>query len=572
MIDEVDCVCCKELDDNVKQAFFNVDVEDPISTELIFQDSGLSFMNPHSRSEEAFFGDQNPWKLGAIAHIANFRSLYAQLKDENASKQQKDATMKNIKEECSKFELLIEREFNIEKAYLGIFANTNAFAVPLCWDKELIKIDEKKKKSVNNDFRISLEEIVETSSGFKYKDSKKKIFALGLGFGFFDCNYTDEEIAGILTHEIGHSFQQMLVGINTNLANSYIATSINNIYTLFNPFLTAITYGLTFIIGLVEGVTLGKLKNTDDDEIAEDIVIHGMGSASSDYDREKIGSDLNDMTTKSLKQMKKMKKKGFWYFIGKFFLGIISGTILTGKYILYPFYYLVNIPRHILLGTNMNFLKQNRRFEQFADMFAANYGLGKELSSALAKLGEEYHRLDLATLNWINFIPVLNLVINVGYYTEQSVSGLLAGYPDMKKRIAGIYKTCKWELANNKDLSSQDRKELEDHIDSIEKIYDDFVFTVNDRNFVYQLWARLTRQTIENQDIQIEKNVLQVLKDLEADQKFKKKNLERTNVNQEDLKIKKAVLTNAMLNVVSSMKTGLMGHIAGLFESETKTL
>jgi Zn-dependent protease with chaperone function len=557
----------------LKKAIYDIHTNDPVYKELIFQDSSLSFMNPLLKGEEAFFGDNNSWKLGAISQIGLLRELYVQIKAEDITEQQRKSLETELKKQCNSFEKIMEREFNIEKAYVGLFVEANAFAVPLCWDKNLVKVDEKtNKRTVNNDFRISLEDIVETSNGFRYKDPKQKIFIVGLGLGLFDEGFSDSEIAAVITHEIGHSFQQLLVGVNTNLASSYISQSISAIYMLLSPILTIGTLGIGTVLGLISAGALSNEMKEDPEEVGARIIKGSIGSNREDYNRETMGKDIKGYTDNNLKRVKKEPKKGFWTFVGKFFIGIFVGIFLTGKYILYPFGLVVGFIKNIFLMGNLEFLRKNTRFEQFADMFAANYGMGKDLAAALAKLGAKYHKIDLATLNFMVYVPVINVVLNLGYYSEQFINGILDGYPDTRQRISGLYKTCKWELANNKELSPKDKKELEAHIDELQKVYDEYVFSTDSKNWVYRFWAKVTKQTIEKDDSNIEQNVLQVLKDMKDEKKFSKKELAKDSDDDDGIEISTPALIAGMKACVTHLQTGIMGTIANLFKNEVSTL
>jgi hypothetical protein len=505
--------------------------DEAVYNELMFNDSSLRFMNPNQRSEEAYFGENNPVKLGLTEHMSNLREIFSKITDKTLSQVERKRAASDMEDYCKIIEASMVKWFNIEKAYVGIFQDLNAFAYPLMYDKNLVE-EVGKKKQVNESYRISLEDIVETSNGFRFKTSDKKIFIIGIGCGFFDQGYTDEEVASVVLHEIGHSFQQMLVGINSNLAHNIIHGEIQATHMLLNPFLAIFTGGISYILGLVSGVDAANLQGMDEDDLADELIVQQMSQA----DRDKWGIDVENVTHRDMKNASKRKDGNkVLKAIGNFILGTLGGIILTCVYVITPIWNYINPlswPQRFYELANLGFLRGIKRYEQFADMFAANYGLGKQLASALSKMGKEYHKINLYTLNWLNYVPILNVAINIGFYSNASICGLIDEHPETKDRIVALYKTCKFEIENNKDLTAKEKKELSDHIAELHKVYEDYVFSTDSRNFVYGLWKRMTRASLEKEKSTVEENVLSVLqkkKEEEKLEKIKKPKVEMTS-------------------------------------------
>jgi hypothetical protein len=556
---------------------FVIDYEEH-NFESIFRNSTINFMNPEIKGEEAYFGANNPLKTELIAAMSELRSFFDITVDTNKALAERKDAANEMKRVCKTFEEIFKKHFNLEKAYFGLFNDLNAFAFPLCWDANLIKVSENKRtKSINKEFRLSLEDIIETTDGFKYKDPSGKIYVIGFGLGFFHSGYTIEECCGVVLHECGHAMQQMMVGINTNLANVYIQSVINSIYHMFSPIFIFMPFiwVLNLITGFLQMKHLNSVKKVDEKDLGDAVIFNIIGEDEREFQRDSYGRKVKtdtQMATAFLVESKKPEKKTFGQIIGRFFLRVLFGIFATGKNLLYPFVWLLNIPQHILFSGNMKFLRQNKKWEQFADMFSVTYGLGKEQASALAKLGQSYRKINLYALNWLNYVPILNLVLNFSHYKQASMQSLLAGYPDSKKRIVGLYATCKFEIEHNQDLTPSMKSELMADMNSIQKVYDDFVFTpiTNPRGFVYSLWHKITRASIEKESSDIEGNVLRVLEELKEEAKLA--NSDTISKQTEPVKIEKNKIVNGILKVLSLNKKIKILDIPPEVENEIKNI
>jgi Zn-dependent protease with chaperone function len=542
-----------------------IEPHEAVYNELIFNDSALFFMNPNTRSEEAFFGDNNLVKMGMISHIADIREIYSRISNAKNDKADRKKALLDMEEANKRFGRSISGWFNIEKCYVGVFSQLNAFAYPMMWDENLVKT-EGKTKSLNKNYMMSLEDIVETKNGFKFKSPNKKIFIIGLGCGFFDYGYTDEEIAGVMLHEVGHCFQQMLVGINANVANTIVHSMLLNIHAMLDPFFTLFTFGMSFLLGLCSLGGLSEVKEMDEDELAEEILTQELKG----FERDKLGKEIEESGAKDMKQESKNNNIGtnILGIIGQFIIGTIVGIFKTGWYLIAPIWRFINPlswGQRILELANINFLRENKKYEQFADMFATNYGLGKQLGSALAKLGKAYHRIDLHSLNWLNYVPVLNVAINLGFYTESSIGTLLDEHPGTKERVVAIYRTCKYEIEHNTELTSQQKKELQAHIEELHKVYEDYVFDLGPRNFVYGLWKRITQASLENEKSDVEANVLSVLKEKKKEEKLKQIVKKEPTKVEGHLKIA-ALVASCGTNLLKLKREGLFPDLINRFE------
>lgn len=563
---------------NVLAPEYMVTEEEAITNSILYQNSKLSFMNPNLIGEEAYFGDNNPVKLGMIAHMKTIRETYEKITDTSLTATERKRNSKEMENVCKMVSVDIAKWFNVEKCYLGIFNGLNAFTYPLMYDRNLVQKEGKRKK-VNENFRKSLEDIVETKDGFKFKDPKQKIFVIGLGCGFFEEGYTDGEVASIILHEVGHCFQQMLVGLNANIAQDQIHQHLQMIHAILDPFATILSFGINWLVAALEGVTNDSLRNADEDVIAEEIILQ---MDSKEVERDRLGENIEKTTKQEMKDASKQKKGNkILGAIGYIIFGTLVGIIKMSVYIIAPIWQFVNPlswPQRFLELGNLKLLREAKKFEQFADMFATNYGMGKELASGLSKVGKEYHKINLYTLNWLNYVPVLNVAINLGHYSTAGISGLLDEHPETKDRIVAIYKTCQFEIKNNPDLTPKQKAELQAHIDEVHKVYDDYVLSLDSRNFVYGLWKRITKAALEKEKSTVEENVLLVLKEHNEAEKLKA----AKNPKQKELALKTAEAafgnTNSFKSIFSNTFTKLknFGNVfskkLNKFEMITKNL
>ena len=560
--------------DNTKEIIDYTSLEDPFYLESIFSKSSMRFLDQYANGEEAYFGDTNELKMMLIHHIGRLREVYNRVADKKALVSDRKKYINDFYPIISDIEKLIVKSFNIEKCSLGLMDVLNAFAYPLCWDRKLVireKINGRFKNNVNNSFKASLEDIIETKTGFKYKDPKGKCYVLCLGLGFFDENYTDAEIAGVLLHELGHCMQQAICSINENLASTVIASTIDYLYQILNPFFTIGSLGVNLLTAIVEGLNLNILKSMDKDDLGDQVILEGIGSDLNGFSRDNLASELKERTDDELKNAATKKSEGAISKILKtVFVSFFGGLMRTVTLALTPIMYIINIPRHILMASNNKFLQKNKRFEQFADMFAASYGLGPEQGSALAKMGNVYYKVDLGAFNWINYVPVLNVAISMGNYINVYNMCLISGYPDMKKRIVGLYKTLKYELENNNDLTKQEKDEINKQIDELNRVYNEYVFDFGPKGFVYAVWSKLTRKSLENESSDIEENVLEALR--ENQEKMKLIEAKNGSKPEEIKNITKQSIKAAVIKTMKSMKeknmmTGFINKFSGVINS-----
>lgn len=547
---------------------------DEITFSEVFKDSSLDFMDPIN-GEEAYFGDNNEYKVGMIALVGELHRKYNEVVAAGKRKE-KAKLAEELYPILEKIEKFIEKTFNIERCYFGLFEEMNANSMPLCWDKNLVTVNKEgrriPKRTVNQTFKASLEDIVETSKGYKYKDKSGKIFIINFGLGFFDeGKYSDEECAAIITHEIGHAMQQAMCSINQNLAMVYTKYLFDTIYTLLNPFVMLGSFGFSVLIAALTGIEYAETKGGDPEEIGEDVIAYNIGANREEYNRERFGKDSEKETEKTVKKLRKKRKQNpFLKFIGRFFSGIIGGITMILFDLLSPIMNLINIPSNIFQLSNLSFLKKNRKFEQFADMFTSVYGLGPAQASALAKLGNTFSKQNYGAFTWVNYVPVLNTALALGHYMNEANTSLLAGYPDTKGRIVAIYKTLQIEIDTNKDLTNEQKNEIKAQIEQMDKVYSDYVFDWSPKGFVYAFWHKITFKKLKNEKSDVQENILDSLKDMKKEAEFKaakNKDLAKKEENNKKSIGRKTIMA-AFMNALKSIRE--IGILKGFTTSIAK--
>jgi len=509
----------------------------------------------YARSEEAFFGESNAYKTTVIALFAELREAYQNAISKKNSKAERRNFSKDIEPIIKKFEKHIEKTFNIKKCYFGLIDDLNAWCIPLCFDSNLVTKKDG-KTVVNKKVKVSLEDIAETKTGYKYKDPEGKTYCISFGIHFLDKKngkdmYTDEECAAVLTHELGHAMQQAVCSINQNLAAVYIHAVFEDVYTCLNPIVGILTLGLAPLASIWMHKQYKDLKAEDPEYLGDEIIKQGIGSNKGEYDRDRFGKYIDNNTEAEIKKLPTKKSNPVGNFFIKFLsftiggLFTIVGDIISG---------IINIPQNLYVLSQSGFLSKNRRFEQFADIYTAAYGLGPAQASALAKIGNDFgYKQDYGIFSLLNYVPVINLITGVSHYMNSSIRQLAAGYPDTTGRMAAIYKSLDAELKANKDLSPEDKKAIEEEISTMNEIYNEYVYDWSPKGFVFALWHKVTFKNLKNTKSDAATNVLDALSDMEKESKFK--NANKTNTDKKDVDLDSNKLVSIMFKTIKNLKT-----------------
>lgn len=498
-------------------------------------------LTPYTRGEEAYFGKNNPLASTLLKYIKEIRTLY-ELTYPGGAKQaiaNKKECYQTFQKTIQKFEKDMANVLNAEQFTIGLFGEENAFALPMCWDRNLVK-REAKKKSFNEGLKVSLEDIVENKDGFKFREKKGKHLIICIGIALFD-RFSDEEIVAIALHELGHCFQHMLVTINGNVVNHSRKALINALYWSLQPVTMIVSsilridiFGIIYsvfslliatIVYLQERALKKVVDKHGEEKVGRDIIVDVMDC--DDFDRYKMSQEVKQMRADTLKALIKSNKGGnlltkFCLMLLNFFLHVA----LLLWYTITPVMQLCSSLGYLtILGYN-KYLRKERRYEQFADMFAASYGYGPEQAAALSKLYKS-DGLDLgAGLNLIHYVPVINLWLALGRAIDLHSNCLMNGYPPPKGRIESLYVTLDFELKNNPQLSDEQKICIKEQMDDIKDTFNNYVFSGKMQNFVFMLFNFIARTRIDKGKSDIEENVLRPLFEMK---KYCKKKMKENN-------------------------------------------
>ena len=179
---------------NNKPAKFNILTEE-LNISKVLSTNGLS--------EESYFGKENPLQYVLDSHVSKLMELL------------NDRILKHetIKKELEKFGKDVAKVLNFDQLHICLSDNyyvENAFSVFLNCQEKVRNVDPKTKiVSINEQFLKSLQDMVETRSGYKFKTSKNKIGLVAVSIGLFKgTKYTVREVSAIIAHELGHCFEQ----------------------------------------------------------------------------------------------------------------------------------------------------------------------------------------------------------------------------------------------------------------------------------------------------------------------------------------------------------------------------
>lgn len=111
--------------------------------------------------------------------------------------------------------------------------------------------------------------------------------------------------------------------------------------------------------------------------------------------------------------------------------------------------------------------------ERFSDSFAASYGYGVSLNRGLIKL-EKFYKEDTMYGVFVNNIPVLDCLYSYALIFNNIVVSIMAVHPDNGIRLKSTINKLKRDL-NDPSISKEMKKVIEDDLDTLESLYDDYL-------------------------------------------------------------------------------------------------
>lgn len=111
--------------------------------------------------------------------------------------------------------------------------------------------------------------------------------------------------------------------------------------------------------------------------------------------------------------------------------------------------------------------------ERFSDSFAASYGYGVQLNSALAKL-DRFYKQDTMYGTIVNNIPVVNCLYSYALIFNDIIVSISSVHPDNGNRLKSTINKLKRDL-NDPSISKELKKAIEKDLDALEELYDDYL-------------------------------------------------------------------------------------------------
>lgn len=312
-----------------------------------------------------------------------------------------------------------------------------------------------------------------TSRGYRYAREAEFATMIAMFTGLmFNDKFTNEEVTAMILHEIGHNFTPGQNFTNSVLQKLRISFNVVTNF-LYNPNI------LTIIVSLFSTSSYGmKINITFNDFINKTVPIIGKGL--------NIYTSINSF---------------IWYIIFQFFsfmdmiMTIIGGPVgnimsTINQYAMQPNRLIADTINAGWYVTGLGYTD-----EQFADSFAAMYGYGPELSTALSKCGIEGGLYKNISSTVMRDIPILN-----NWFKLSSLPGFLLmtafdEHPQDAARTMNIIRQLRSDIDDNlsdprmKKRLKQDLKILESQAKDWQDARMDMDAMIDDPETVNKNWS-----------------------------------------------------------------------------------
>lgn len=340
---------------------------------------------------------------------------------------------------------LFEDEFGFETCAITVvpMEQANACTCPISFALDVNTMDLKNH-------------IKSSKTGFKYdKSSKMNVIILINSSVFLNNNLTDEEICAVLLHETGHNFQAALSGkIAAMNTGEELMVYFQSIFYIVKSILNG------WVIDLIM-----------------------MGGELPYY-----VSEIRKLDT----EMKRSLSKSTG---GKAFLTALDGVqgvmntvkayisdlqfaqallMILGNIGMMPII-LVNTAISRVFSLIRTIIFGGYRGEQISDTFAAMYGLGPELTSALNKLEKNSGTL---VMQAITDVPIVGHLVNACVVLPlRTISQIFDEHPTDAARHKNMLDALEYDL-KEQDMDPRTKQKIKAEIDRMNKTFDD-VYKLN---------------------------------------------------------------------------------------------
>lgn len=515
-----------------------------------------------SRSNEVFFGKDN-----ALPKTIEKYSI--QLKDLITTSSVKDyknkAWLANVTRILDHMGNDVAKIINAERVVFCLIPNDeiNASALNLFVRNDLLIAT--KDQSGNKTFSLDLDKIADlediliTTSGYKFRNAKGKILMFNLHIGLFKKLEVDN-IVGIILHEMGHQFQDGIYGVYKDVADLYLTdmisygmtktvktlNNVDNIFIktlckipLFNrifKYIVVLTYKpslippgplhdaferLAFKLGFKK--QLEKTQYKTKDIIAE---WDKTGKLPSDGGFNEITSDIMNRSGNGVKgtRDKFIKEKQKEYAdefkkykeedpnseeakTGNILYNLFKSIATNIKFMQLNTLTVLTLSRY---NTNqyhkMSFIK---KYEFFADIFATSYGYGPQLWRGLAASQlQDIEAVYKMTKIGINRIPLFDAIWKCSLYKRLRYLNYNDEHGSINDRAKNIYTMLVKELETNTDLNNEQRKAIMADIEALKKADEKYYEDQKISGFWYGMYNKLIDERINGTEFKTEEEIL----------------------------------------------------------------
>lgn len=273
----------------------------------------------------------------------------------------------------------------------------------------------------------------------KYKNKSMSIFIRCTSGLWVNDLFTDEEITGVIVHEIGHNFQQNLnSGIRMYMCAMYYLRMFQLITMLINP-ATAPTAIVNFIMG--DSEYRGKANKMIRDNNLDWIV--------------SAGGNVMGFVRLIIYTVAEI--------FGRVTLGIPAGLLSISNIILSG----IQNPAAVVVSLVTSSVGKSQ--ENISDEFAADHGYGPAVISFLSKLSVCPEADPTLVGQVCKKLPVLDCVCTLCALPSMMVAQLFTDHPVTGKRASNIVTELEKDLERT-DISPKMKKEIKQQIKDVKEV------------------------------------------------------------------------------------------------------
>lgn len=517
--------------------------------------------NIFEKSYEVYFGRNAPLSVILLSYAKEIKELLGDPKQKYDFKNKSFVNkIKNINEN---YGAQIATELNVEKCTLNIILDkeVNACCLPLitCFDnRPLDKDGNPIDGKIDLDKYVDIENIVQTKTGYKFKDSKNKLLLINVNIGMIWIG-NEEEIAAIICHELGHCFQQGIFGSIKNYSDILYRQEITNLNKRFNYFIKdndtnfwkivkllfplpgffkLFSYLISFIfqpnilnfnifnklnlfihktllnrvVDEKRFMTKDVIAKIDNNEKDDDGMIAKTNNNLfyNDLDREQeIEGETNDIY-KSYQKIDLYKETKTSKFIQwkidawKFFTALALDIDNKQS----NFFEFISLSRF----AKKNYTKEifYRKYEYFADIFTSAYGFGPSMYKNISREETNINKYitDKVYNRGIYKIPFVKAMAIYSQYKRDRDLAMMDEHGEAYERASAMYTNLLNEIKTNSDLTPAQKKAIENDLKIYKKIDEEYYEQNKKDGCLYKVYNKMLAKKATTKSDKVENLIL----------------------------------------------------------------